>query len=134
MLDANVVSELMRNPYGSVADHIERVGESNLCLSIIAASELRYGAARTRSARLMAHVEAMLSRLPVLPLAPPADAEYGALRTELEAAGQAIGPNDLLIASHALAIGATMVTANIGEFQRVRRLQVENWVSRGPEA
>ena len=46
----------------------------------------------------------------------------------LEAAGQPIGSNDLLIAAHALTLGATLVTANVGEFQRVPRLVVENWL------
>ena len=40
-----------------------------------------------------------------------------------------IGPNDLFIAAHAYAHGATLVTANIGEFSRVRALKVENWLS-----
>jgi tRNA(fMet)-specific endonuclease VapC len=58
----------------------------------------------------------------------PADAEYGAIRSQLEAAGTPIGGNDLLIAAHARATGATIVTANIDEFKRVRSLNVENWL------
>jgi tRNA(fMet)-specific endonuclease VapC len=64
----------------------------------------------------------------VLPLDVPADAEYGAIRAQLEAAGTPIGSNDLLIAAHARATGATIVTANIDEFKRIRGLDVENWV------
>jgi tRNA(fMet)-specific endonuclease VapC len=58
----------------------------------------------------------------------PPDAEYGGIRAELEAAGKPIGPNDLLIAAHAYTIGATLVTANIDEFSRIRGLDIENWV------
>jgi predicted nucleic acid-binding protein len=48
----------------------------------------------------------------VLPFEIPADAEYGGIRSELEAAGKPIGGNDLLIAAHASATGARIVTAN----------------------
>jgi tRNA(fMet)-specific endonuclease VapC len=65
----------------------------------------------------------------VLPLEVPADTEYGRIRAELEAAGRPIGGNDLLIAAHAYATGATIVTANTGEFKRVRGLSVENWLA-----
>jgi len=65
----------------------------------------------------------------VLPFDIPADAEYGAIRSELEAAGKPIGSNDLLIAAHAHAIGATIVTANTKEFKRIRGLNVENWIA-----
>jgi tRNA(fMet)-specific endonuclease VapC len=71
----------------------------------------------------------VLARLPILSLDVPADARYGSIRAELEAAGQPIGPNDLLIAAHALALGATIVTANTGEVRRVRGLNVENWIA-----
>ena len=51
------------------------------------------------------------------------------LRAELEAAGKPIGGNDLLIAAHAYATGATIVTANTDEFKRIRGLKVENWLA-----
>ncbi|MGI4748252.1 MAG: PIN domain-containing protein [Janthinobacterium lividum] len=47
----------------------------------------------------------------------------------LEAAGRSIGLNDLLIAAHAHALGATIVTANTSEFQRIGGLKVENWLA-----
>ena len=65
----------------------------------------------------------------MLPLDIPADAEYGGIRSELEAAGKPIGGNDLLIAAHAYAAGATIVTANVDEFKRIRGLKVENWLA-----
>jgi tRNA(fMet)-specific endonuclease VapC len=129
MLDTNIVSDMMRNPAGKVAGHIARVGEDKLCLSIITASELRYGAAKSGSARLLARVEAVLARVPILPLDVPAHTEYGHMRAELETAGHPIGPNDLLIAAHACSLAATVVTANAGEFQRIRGLKVENWTA-----
>lgn len=129
MLDTNIVSDLVRNPHGPVTRHIVRVGSEAICVSIITAAELRYGCARKQSPKLLANVEAILGSVQVLALDVPADAEYGGIRTELEAAGKPIGPNDLLIAAHAYALGAVLVTANTGEFTRIRGLQVENWLS-----
>jgi tRNA(fMet)-specific endonuclease VapC len=40
-----------------------------------------------------------------------------------------LGSNDLLIAAHAHATGATVVTADIDEFKRIRGLKVENWLA-----
>ena len=89
---------------------------------------MRFGCAKKGSAKLSAQIEAILDSIPVLALDVPADAEYGRIRDELESAGTPIGPNDMLIAAHALASGAVVVTANVEEFRRVRRLDVENWI------
>ena len=128
LLDTNILSELVRQPRGRVAEAIARVGETAVCTSIIVAAELRFGAARKNSTKLTAQLEAVLEALDVLPLEMPADCRYAALRLALEQSGQPIGPNDLLIAAHALAIGAVMVTANVAEFSRVPGLAVENWL------
>lgn len=128
MLDTNIMSELARNPQGSVTKRISEVGPDAVCISIITAAELRFGCAKKGSAKLLAQIEAILGSLQVLAFDVPADREYGGIRAELEAAGKPIGPNDLLIAAHALALGAVLVTANIGEFTRVHGLHVENWI------
>ena len=128
MLDTNIISDLIRNPHGKAAKRIAKVGENNICTSIIVASELRYGCAKSDSKRLLKAVEDLLSEISVLPFDVPADAEYGAIRSELEARGTPIGSNDLLIAAHAYATGSIIVTANADEFKRVRGLKVENWV------
>ena len=129
MLDTNIVSDLVRNPQGAVMQHIVRVGPEAVCVSIITAAELRYGCARKGSPKLLANVEAILDSIQVLAFDVPADTRYGGIRAELEAAGKPIGPNDLLIAAHALSSGAILATANIGEFTRVRGLEVENWLN-----
>jgi tRNA(fMet)-specific endonuclease VapC len=129
MLDTNIMSDLIRNPQGRAAKRIAEVGEDKICTSIIVAAELRYGCAKSGSKRLINAVEDLLGEISVLPFDVPADAEYGAIRSELEAGGTLIGSNDLLIAAHAHAIGATIVTANADEFKRVRGLKVENWLA-----
>lgn len=128
MLDTNVISDLIRNPQGRAAKRIATMGEDKICTSIIVAAELRYGCAKSGSKRLTKAVEDLLGEISVLPFDVPADADYGDIRTSLEAGGTPIGSNDLLIAAHAHATGATMVTANADEFKRVRGLKVENWL------
>ena len=129
MLDTNIISDLIKNPRGNAAARIAKLGEDNVCTSIIVAAELRYGCAKSGSKRLLKAVEDLLGEINVLPFDVPADAEYGGIRSELEAAGKPIGSNDLLIAAHAYASGATIVTANADEFKRIHGLNVENWLA-----
>jgi len=128
LLDTNIVSDLVRNPQGKIAEHIFTAGESKVCTSIIVAAELRYGAQKKQSPRLSAQLEAMLGALDILSFEKPADASYGTIRAQLERAGKPIGANDLLIAAHALTLGYTLVTDNEKEFSRVRHLPLENWL------
>jgi tRNA(fMet)-specific endonuclease VapC len=128
LLDTNIVSDLVRNPQGRIAQHIRKIGEAQVCTSIIVAAELRYGAAKKQSSRLTTQLQAVLGALEVLPLEAPVDAIYGALRTRLEKAGRPIGANDLLIAAQALAFGYTLVTDNEKEFAQVKDLPRENWL------
>ncbi len=131
LLDTNIVSDLIRNPQGAVAEHIYEVGEARVCTSAIVAAELRYVAAKKGSARLTQRVEAVLGVLEVLPFEAPADAAYAEIRVALEAAGTPIGANDLLIAAHAKALGYSIVSANEDEFARVAKVAgvaCENWL------
>jgi tRNA(fMet)-specific endonuclease VapC len=92
------------------------------------AAELRYGAARKGSARLLAQLRTVLDAFEILPFETPAEITYGDLRARLEAAGKPIGGNDMLIAAHAVSLGHTIVTDNEREFSRVDGLPVENWL------
>ncbi len=128
LLDTNILSDLVRHPQGMAATRITKAGEDRVCTSIVAAAELRYGAAKSNSAKLADRVDLILSALEILPLEVPADHRYAALRHHLTRQGTPIGPNDLLIAAHALASELTVVTANVREFSRVPGLKVENWL------
>ncbi|WP_422126810.1 type II toxin-antitoxin system VapC family toxin [Thioalkalivibrio sulfidiphilus] len=129
LLDTNVISELVRHPQGVVAKQIAAVGETAVCTSIVVAAELRFGAAKRDSVRLTNQVDAILGAMDVLPLDAPADSAYARLRAALEKSGRPIGPNDMLIAAHALAAECVLVTANADEFSRVPGLRVENWLA-----
>jgi tRNA(fMet)-specific endonuclease VapC len=129
MLDTNIISDLIRYPQGRAAKRIAKVGEGNICTGIIVAAALRYRCAKSGPKRLLKAVEGLLGGINVLPFDVPADAEYGAIREELETGGTPIGSNDLLIAAHAYATGSTIVTANADEFKRIRSLKAENWLA-----
>lgn len=128
LLDTNILSDLIRHPQGNVADRIAAAGENTVCTSIIVAAELRYGAEKSGSPQLTDRVDLILSALDILALEPPADRHYGQIRQQLTRQGLPIGPNDLLIAAHAVALNLTVVTANAREFSRVPGLKVENWL------
>jgi len=128
LLDTNIVCDLVRNPHGRITQRIRKVGEAQVCTSIIVAAELRYGSAKKASARLAAQLEEILSALEVLPFDTPADNTYGWLRARLEKSGRPIGANDLLIAAQALSLGGVLVTDNEREFARVDGLSCENWL------
>ena len=129
LLDTSILSELVRRPRGRVAHRLAREGEHSVCTSVVVAAELRFGALKSGSTALARQVDKVLSAMTVLPLDEPADEEYARLRRDLEMRGRSIGPNDLLIAAHALAAGLTVVTANDREFSRVAGLRVDNWLA-----
>jgi len=128
LIDTNILSALVKRPASGVR-RIARIDREEICTSIIVACELRYGAVKKGSAALTQRVEQVLSRMDVLPLGRDVDRHYAAVRVALEKIGQPIGHNDLLIAAHALALGAVLVTDNMREFSRVPGLGVENWLS-----
>lgn len=129
LLDTNIVSDLLRNPGGRAARRLAVVGETLVCTSIVVACELRYGAAKKGSAKLAERIEILLESLEILPLDKDSDRRYAEIRSHLDGPGTPIGPNDLLIAAHALTLDLTLVTDNVEEFARVPELSVENWLA-----
>jgi tRNA(fMet)-specific endonuclease VapC len=129
LLDTNIISDLVRQPQGRAAKRIAEIGDRQVLTSVIVAAELRYGCRKAGSARLSATIEALLFEVESIPFDEAASRAYADLRTALEARGQPIGGNDMLIAAQALALGCIMVTANSDAFARVDGLEVENWLS-----
>ena len=127
LLDTNAVSQIVRRPQGDLARRVAALEPGSIAISVIVAAELRYGIERRRSARLTRQVETVLSAIEVLPLEEPVDRHYASIRSDLERTGLPIGHNDLLIAAHARAVGAILVTNNVDEFRRVPSLTVEDW-------
>jgi len=128
LLDANSMSDMIRNPGGKVARRFAVVGEPVVCTSIVVACELRFGAAKKGSPELSLRVDQLLASFHVLLLDRGADRHYAEVRAYLSRKGLPIGSNDLLIAAHTLALDLTLVTDNVDEFGRVPGLAIENWL------
>ena len=128
LLDTNIISALMRDPQGPAMSKIEKLDDAEIFTSVIVAAELHYGIVRKGSARLKESAEAILASLEIRPFTSEAAIAYGDLRAKLEQMGRIIGANDLLIAAHAIAEDAVLVTDNLGEFTRVAGLKTRNWL------
>ena len=126
LIDTNILSNLIREPQGTVQQRIVKAGEATVCTGIVVACELRFGAAKSGSTRLRDRVAALLGALPVLRLASSDGEVYAEIRHYLESEENPIGPNDLLIAAQARRHYLVVVT--VREFGRVPGLAVENWL------
>lgn len=129
LLDTNIASDFIRNPFGAIAQRLATLEDEQVCTSIIVACELRYGARKRQSRRLDERIEAFLAVVEAQPFSQDADHHYARLRCDLERRGTPIGQHDMLIAAHALALDATLVTADLREFSRIEGLRLENWLS-----
>lgn len=130
LLDTNIVIAAMKgNP--AVVGRLESTPLANLILSPVVLGELEFGAEKSaHSERNRARLAELAERLPLAVVHAETSRCYGRIRAELEQRGTPIGANDTWIAAHALALDATLVTDNIGEFSRVPGLSVENWLER----
>ncbi|MBB3611118.1 type II toxin-antitoxin system VapC family toxin [Rhizobium sp. BK602] len=128
LLDTNTLSRLSSDPHGDVSRKIAELGVDDVVTSVIVAGEVEFGLESRGSERLRLNMEAILRAIRVMPLENSAYRHYGWLRADLRRKGTPIGPNDLWIAAHALALDAVLVTDNEGEFSRVPGLKIENWL------
>lgn len=131
LLDTNIaIYVIKRRPIEVLGVFNENAGR--MAMSAITLSELFHGAEKSaKVAQNLAAVEEFASLLEVLPYTAKAAQHYGAIRTSLEKVGRPIGVNDLHIAAHARSEGLTLITNNLGEFERVPGLVTENWVGAG---
>jgi len=127
MLDTDTSSYIIKRRPPGVLEKFETYSE-RLCVSAITAAELRFGAEKSRGNAVAGLVEDFLARLPIMPWADEATVHYARLRATLERAGRPIGNMDLLIAAHALALGAKLITNNLRHFGKIAGLKTETWV------
>lgn len=126
MLDTNTVSHLLKG-HVSVVQRLVGVPMASLCISAITQGEMLFGLAkRPEAKRLHLAVWEFLRRVDVLPWDNAAAENYGILRAEMERQGRILAPLDLLIATHALTIGAALVT-NDQSFRQLPGLDLEDW-------
>ena len=128
MLDTDTCSYIIRTYSAKVIARLDAVPRNEVEVSSLVAAELRYGAERVKSPKLVATVEAWLGLFTIAPWDDDAARTYAKVRTALDAKGKPIGNLDVLIASHARARGATLVTNNTRHFSQVPGLHLENWL------
>lgn len=128
LLDTNICIYLIKRKPERVLRRLRELDISTVGVSSITVAELQYGVSKSsQPERNALALAALLAPLDVLAFDDDAAAVYGRVRAELERAGTPIGSMDLLIASHARALGRTVVTNDAREFRRVAGLKVENW-------
>lgn len=134
LLDTNILIALSKPiPDSPLSRWLQRCPASDLVLSSVVLAEIEYGIAKsTRQAHNRQVFDAIVQGFRIEAFDQTASRCYGSLRAELERRGQLIGPNDLMIAAHALALDLTLVTDHTGEFSRVAGLRVENWLRQTP--
>ncbi len=129
MLDTNVVSTLIHGRSRQLDRRIGATTTDSLCVSIITFAETSFGLAkRPHATVLAAAANDLFGKLDVRDFDLTAGAAYGALPALLETRGTPLSPLDMLIAAHALSIGATLVSADRA-FRFVPNLRVEDWTS-----
>jgi tRNA(fMet)-specific endonuclease VapC len=126
MLDTDTVSFALRG-VGAVAARLAERKPSELCMSVVTLAELRFGAAKRGSRKIHRAIDAFLSGVDVLPFTQVAAERFGVIAAALSDEGEPIGQMDTLIAAHALAVGATLVTNNERHFSKVGGLKLANW-------
>ena len=128
LLDTDICIYIIKRKPPEVFAHFREHQVGDIGISAITYSELAYGVAnsRKRDQNRLA-LEEFVAPLEIMPYSPEVAHTYGSIRAHLRRSGQPIGPLDLLIAAHALHLGAVLVTNNSGEFSRVHHLTIENW-------
>jgi tRNA(fMet)-specific endonuclease VapC len=130
LLDTSVCVELLRGRLPHVRARARLVPIDEIAVSTISLAELLYGAAKSSNpARHETILAEFLAPIAILLFDMDAAKAYARVRADLTKVGQPIGPLDMLIAAHALSVGAAVVTANEREFRRVPGLTVENWLA-----
>lgn len=127
LLDTNIASYAIKRNVPQVRVALLSIPMPEVGVSVVTEAELRFGVARKgASAHLKVAVEEFLLRVEILPWDSAAAKQYAELRSALEVSGTPIANFDLMIAAHALAVGATLVTHD-RVFRRVKHLKLEDW-------
>jgi tRNA(fMet)-specific endonuclease VapC len=127
LLDTNIARYIIKGNIPRVRERLLTVHMSQILISAVTEAELLFGAARKREAvRLKTAIDEFLLRVDSLPWDSHAARRYASLRTALEIGGIPMGNLDMMIAAHALAVEAVLVT-NDRSFRRLKHLKIEDW-------
>ena len=130
MLDTDTCAFILRRTSDTLLERIQAVPLERQVMSVVTYAELLYGVQVSSQKKAnQSAVDALARHLAILDWTQEAARHYAEIRSDLKKKRSMIGANDLLIASHARSIGATVVTNNTKDFGRVKRLNIENWLS-----
>lgn len=130
MLDTDTVSYLVKGKTPALDTRVAAVFPKHLCISSVTRGELLYGLQLKDGAHRLAQlIDQFLLRVQCLPWDEAAATHFASVAAALHKAGTQIGSMDAMIAGHAMATGAVLVTNNARHFSRVTGLTVENWCS-----
>lgn len=128
LLDTNSCIKYLNGTSENIKRKLESKQRQDIVVCSIVKAELFYGAQKSaKPTENLKKVHKFIDRFVSLAFDDKASEKYGEIRSDLEKAGTPIGPNDLLIASIALANNVTLVTHNTREFKRVKGLKTEDW-------
>ena len=128
LLDTNVCIDYLNASHPSVVERFRQASPDDLSLSSVVVAELRYGAEKSaRKKRNHERLDVLTAEIECVEFGVGAASTFGRVRAALEARGTPIGPYDMMIGAHALALGRVLVTDNVDEFRRIDGLEVENW-------
>ena len=128
LLDTNMCIYLMKNQPPEVADRFALCRVGDVVMSAITYAELEYGVAASADPQRESENLARLAEdIQVLAFDSAAAAAYGPIRLATRESKK--DHLDKLIAAHAVALGATVVTNNIQDFSKYPGLSLENWIT-----
>lgn len=128
MLDTNTISFLLRDKSPTIKRKLQQVSMGSICISTITEAELLQGLMKKPEATKLAKlVSEFLSRVSILSWDSEAAASYARFRTICESEGKSLGNMDMLIASHAIAVDAVLVSNDKAFFKMAHHLSVEDW-------
>ncbi len=128
MLDTNTASYIIKGVPAAVREHLRSVPMAAVCVSAITEAELLHGVAQKPEAkRLPLAVKEFLLRVEILPWDSDAASVYAQLRTACEKKGNLLGTMDMLIAAHAVAVGAVLITSDKPFYHLKHHLNLQDW-------
>lgn len=128
LLDTNIISHILRQQPHVMAK-LQSVPMADLYISAVTHAELMYGLAKNPDAHTLHRaVHELLLRVTLLPFDAQASGHYGPFKAQVEHSGKTLAPLDMMIAAHASASDAVLVS-NDAAFQKIAGLRVEDWTT-----
>jgi tRNA(fMet)-specific endonuclease VapC len=129
MFDTDTCAFILRRASEPLLQHIQTTPIEQQCMSVVTYAELLYGVELSSQKKTnQAAVEILARHINILDWTQKAATQYAKIRADLKKTGNMVGANDLMIAAHALSLGAKIVTNNTKDFERIKGLAIENWV------